>query len=242
MPRTIYPRERSGIHYTEESVVSRELWTGEDILAPTGVQPPNRPARSESLYRPRYPEGPNGWNEWFHTEEPQILGATIQTLVAGRHGALDVCTPGHVSLYHWINAKINFRSGSSPTARLLQPRVLATIDMASVLRYNSSSCDCQLLAYSPSHITGHFWLPDGPLLPNTIRIPSHSSRRKPYNLSINPVLNRKSIYQGQRHFLLQSCKPAHHWDWGLRQRKEIHKMLSGCSSRYWLYKINFPTS
>ena len=31
------------------------IWTGAENLAPTGIQSPDRPARSESLYRLRYP-------------------------------------------------------------------------------------------------------------------------------------------------------------------------------------------
>jgi hypothetical protein len=31
------------------------VWTGAENLAPTGIRPPDRPARSESLYRLRYP-------------------------------------------------------------------------------------------------------------------------------------------------------------------------------------------
>ena len=31
------------------------VWTGADKLAPTGIRSPDRPARSQSLYRLRYP-------------------------------------------------------------------------------------------------------------------------------------------------------------------------------------------
>jgi hypothetical protein len=31
------------------------VWTGAENLAPTGIRSPDRPARSQSLYRPRYP-------------------------------------------------------------------------------------------------------------------------------------------------------------------------------------------
>jgi hypothetical protein len=34
------------------------VWTGAENLAPTGIRSPDRPARSESLYRQRYP-GPS---------------------------------------------------------------------------------------------------------------------------------------------------------------------------------------
>jgi hypothetical protein len=32
------------------------VWTGAENLAPTGIQSPDRPARSESLYRLSYPD------------------------------------------------------------------------------------------------------------------------------------------------------------------------------------------
>jgi len=31
------------------------VWTGAENLAPTGIRSPDRPARSQSLYRTRYP-------------------------------------------------------------------------------------------------------------------------------------------------------------------------------------------
>jgi hypothetical protein len=31
------------------------VWTGAENLAPTGIRPPDRPARSQSQYRLRYP-------------------------------------------------------------------------------------------------------------------------------------------------------------------------------------------
>jgi hypothetical protein len=33
----------------------RTVWTGAENLVPTGIRSPDRPARSESLYRLRYP-------------------------------------------------------------------------------------------------------------------------------------------------------------------------------------------
>jgi len=45
------------------------------ISPPTGIRSPDRPARSQSLYRLRYPAP-------FHTPYPKILGPTVQTSVA----------------------------------------------------------------------------------------------------------------------------------------------------------------
>jgi len=46
-----YPRERHGTHCTG---VPGPIWTGAENLAPIGIQSPDRPARSQSLYRLLY--------------------------------------------------------------------------------------------------------------------------------------------------------------------------------------------
>ena len=43
------------------------VWTGAENIVPTGIRSPDRPARSESLYQPRYP-GP-----WSGGISPLIL-------------------------------------------------------------------------------------------------------------------------------------------------------------------------
>jgi hypothetical protein len=37
------------------------VWTGAENLATTGIRSPDRPARSQSLYRQRYPGTVRGW-------------------------------------------------------------------------------------------------------------------------------------------------------------------------------------
>jgi hypothetical protein len=66
-PPLLYPRERAPVPTVQE--VGRApgpAWTGAENLAPTGIRSPNRPIRSESLYRLRYP-GPHlklyTWNK-----------------------------------------------------------------------------------------------------------------------------------------------------------------------------------
>jgi hypothetical protein len=39
------------------------VWTGAQNLAPTGIRSPGRPARSQSLYRLRYPAHLSTWNQ-----------------------------------------------------------------------------------------------------------------------------------------------------------------------------------
>jgi len=51
-PRLIYPRGKNPLPI---EWVPGPVWTGAENLAPTGIRFPDRPARSESLYRLRYP-------------------------------------------------------------------------------------------------------------------------------------------------------------------------------------------
>jgi hypothetical protein len=57
-PLPLYPRERLGTHCIGGRVDPGPFWTGAEILSPTGLRSPDRPARSESLYRLSYP-GPH---------------------------------------------------------------------------------------------------------------------------------------------------------------------------------------
>jgi hypothetical protein len=57
-PRTLYLRERPGTHCIGGCVGTRAGRDGAENLAPTGIRSPDRPARSESLYRLSYPGPP----------------------------------------------------------------------------------------------------------------------------------------------------------------------------------------
>ena len=48
-PAALPPGKRPGTHYTEAGWAPGPVWTGAENLSPTGIRPPNRPARSESL-------------------------------------------------------------------------------------------------------------------------------------------------------------------------------------------------
>jgi hypothetical protein len=58
-PRPLYP----GTHCVGGWVGPRAGWTGGENLAPIGIRSPDRPARSESLYRLSY-RGPHTSSEW----------------------------------------------------------------------------------------------------------------------------------------------------------------------------------
>jgi hypothetical protein len=70
-PRPLYPRERPGTHCIGGWADLRAGQDGAKILASTGIRSPDRPARSESLYRLSY-RGPQSWfspeiiNSWDH--------------------------------------------------------------------------------------------------------------------------------------------------------------------------------
>jgi hypothetical protein len=51
-PAAFYPRERPGTQ--EAGWAPGPVWTGAENLAPTGIRSPDRPARSQSLYRLSY--------------------------------------------------------------------------------------------------------------------------------------------------------------------------------------------
>ena len=54
-PAALYPREKPGTHCTGGWVGPGPVWTGAENLAPTGIRFLDRPARSQSLHRARYP-------------------------------------------------------------------------------------------------------------------------------------------------------------------------------------------
>jgi hypothetical protein len=54
-PRPLYPQERPSTFVQEVGWAPEQVWTGAENLVPTGFRTPDRPARSESLYRLSYP-------------------------------------------------------------------------------------------------------------------------------------------------------------------------------------------
>jgi len=54
--RPVYPRERDPVPIVQEAGwAPGPVWTCAEILAYTGIRYTDRPARSESPYRPSYP-------------------------------------------------------------------------------------------------------------------------------------------------------------------------------------------
>jgi hypothetical protein len=53
--RPLYRRERHDTYCVGCRRTTGPVWTGKENLAPAGIQSPDRPARSESLYRLSYP-------------------------------------------------------------------------------------------------------------------------------------------------------------------------------------------
>jgi hypothetical protein len=54
-----------------QDVTNHPVWTGAENLAPTGIRSPDRPARSESLYRLSY-RGPHITAE-RHVNRPRVI-------------------------------------------------------------------------------------------------------------------------------------------------------------------------
>jgi hypothetical protein len=56
MPRSHFTPGKDPVSIVQEAGwASGSVWTGAENLAPTGIRFPDRPARRQSLYRPRYP-------------------------------------------------------------------------------------------------------------------------------------------------------------------------------------------
>ena len=56
MPRLLITPGKNPVPIVQEAGwPPGQVWTGAENLAPTGIRSPNRPARSQSLYRLRYP-------------------------------------------------------------------------------------------------------------------------------------------------------------------------------------------
>jgi hypothetical protein len=62
-PGRSLPREGPGTHCTV-GWIPGPVWTGAENLAATGILSPDRPARSQSLYRLRYPTHVIDREEW----------------------------------------------------------------------------------------------------------------------------------------------------------------------------------
>jgi hypothetical protein len=58
MPRPLFTPGKDPVLIVQEAgwATGPVFWTGAENLAPTGIQSPNRPARSQSLYRLSYPD------------------------------------------------------------------------------------------------------------------------------------------------------------------------------------------
>jgi len=56
MPRPLFTPGNDSVPIVQEvGWAPGPVWTGAENLAPTGIRSPDRPARSQSLYRLRYP-------------------------------------------------------------------------------------------------------------------------------------------------------------------------------------------
>jgi hypothetical protein len=60
-PAALYPLGKDPVPIVQETGwAPGPVWTGAENLAPTGIRSPDRPARSESLYRLRNPAHSKG--------------------------------------------------------------------------------------------------------------------------------------------------------------------------------------
>jgi len=86
-PRPLYPRERPGTLCIGGWVAPGPVWTGAENLAPTGIPPTDRPARSESLYRLSYPDPAPGYRQdriyWIRSRGQSTVGSPLASGCGG---------------------------------------------------------------------------------------------------------------------------------------------------------------
>ena len=72
-PRPLYPRNRDPVPIVQEAGwVPGPVWTCVEILAPTGIRSPDRPAHGVSLYRLSYPGPPKATSSFVIPHRPSV--------------------------------------------------------------------------------------------------------------------------------------------------------------------------
>ena len=85
-PRSIFTPGKDPVPIVQEAGWAPEpVWTGAENLAPTGIQSPDRSARSQSLYRLRYPAH---WE--FNHLNPELNPICYLLALLGAHHFLHV--------------------------------------------------------------------------------------------------------------------------------------------------------
>ena len=75
-------------------VTPRPLWTGAENLTPTGIQSPDRPGRSQSLHRLRYPAHYTKGTDILKGPERDIPQLPKRTLRSRLPSSLPTCLKG----------------------------------------------------------------------------------------------------------------------------------------------------
>jgi hypothetical protein len=77
-PAALYPRERSGTHSTGGWVGPSAGMDRCGKFLPTGIRSPDRPARSQSLYRIRYPAHPVEFSQIeSNINDPEVVSLNL---------------------------------------------------------------------------------------------------------------------------------------------------------------------
>ena len=140
-PRPLYPREGDSV-----PIVSRSGWapgpvcTDAENLSLTRIRFPNRPARSESLYRPRCPGSNKKYIAWI-----RILQTELRTRVME-----DFCTVFLIKIFLQICTKLEDSGkrvlrASHPTNNIDTRTWLYKLHLCVVLTQNYENC--KLLTY-----------------------------------------------------------------------------------------------
>ena len=75
MPRPLFTSKKDTVPIVQGAGwAPRPVWTGEENLAPTGIRSPDRPARSQALYRLVYPAQ---YIQIFATNDASLIAKVI---------------------------------------------------------------------------------------------------------------------------------------------------------------------
>jgi hypothetical protein len=117
-PRPLYPRQTDPVPIVQEvGWALGSVWTGAEYLAPTGIRSPDRPPRSESLYRLSYP-GPRLRIISIIIIIIIIMPSTDRTKSIFRPPSTDMVSLQSASVFLWFATTGKLRS--TPQSMLLK--------------------------------------------------------------------------------------------------------------------------
>ena len=104
-PAALYPGKDPVSIVQEAGWAPGPVWTGAEILALTGIRSPGRPARSQSLYRLRYPAHANFYAHWQNFENLRLASSCLSVCPSVRMEQLGSQRTDFIKIYMSIFRK-----------------------------------------------------------------------------------------------------------------------------------------